>query len=86
MSSAKSANSAPARTRPPSHRGWVVCDPAGYPYAWYGVDLAAEATAAMALLEPDPMLRQQMVDAGWSVRSGSGVELAVGAERTKATA
>ncbi|OOK65395.1 hypothetical protein BZL29_7706 [Mycobacterium kansasii] len=50
------------------------------------MDLAAEATAAMALLEPDPMLRQQMVDAGWSVRSGSGVELAVGAERTKATA
>jgi hypothetical protein len=40
----------------------------------------------MALLEPDPLLRQQMTDAGWSVRVGSGVDLALGAELTKATA
>ncbi|OJZ69468.1 MULTISPECIES: hypothetical protein [Mycobacterium] len=86
MSSAKSADGAAAAARPPGHRGWVVCDPAGYPYAWYGIDLAAEAAAAMALLEPDPVQRQQMTDAGWSVRVGSGVELALGAGLTKATA
>ncbi|WP_255362937.1 hypothetical protein [Mycobacterium sp. 1245852.3] len=40
----------------------------------------------MALLEPDPVQRQQMTAAGWSVRVGSGVELALGAGLTKATA
>lgn len=86
MSSAKSADCAATRARPSGHRGWVVCDPAGYPYAWYRSDQAAEPAAAMALLEPDPVLRQQMADAGWSVRVGSGVDLALGAELTKATA
>lgn len=86
MSSAKSADGAATKGRPSGDRGWVVCDPAGYPYAWYRSDQATEPATAMALLEPDPLLRQQMTDAGWSVRVGSGVDLALGAELTKATA
>lgn len=86
MSSAKSAESAAARPRAPGHHGWVVCDPAGYPYAWYSIELAAEAQAAMVVLEPDPVLRQQMLQTGWTVRVGSAVELAAGAELRKATA
>lgn len=62
----------------PGHRGWLVCDPAGRPYAWYSVVLAHDAAAALSRLEADCALRQQLLDAGWSVRAGSGLELVAG--------
>jgi hypothetical protein len=74
----------------PHHRGllgWIVLNPTGHPYAWYGSGLANDASAAMAVVEPDATERQRMLDAGWSVRAGLGTELvAGGCELVKASA
>ena len=55
-----------------------MIDPEGRPYAWYGCTLAHDASAVMALLEPDDVVRERMLRAGWSVRAGSGTELVSG--------
>lgn len=55
--------------------GWIVVDPAGVPYAWYGSALACDVAAAWMIFEPDAAGRAALCAAGWSVRAGSGVEL-----------
>ena len=77
MSTASRVDGGPASAGPhqPNHPGWLVVDPAGRPYAWYSVALAQDASAATTRLEADCALRQQLLDAGWSVRAGSGLEL-----------
>lgn len=61
--------------------GWLVVDPSGQPYAWYGADLAGNEEAAWRTFESDAGLRTQLVTAGWTVRPGSGVELVLGRSR-----
>lgn len=78
-------------TRPPlpdgaSGCGWIVVDPTGAPYAWYGSALACDAAAVWAVFEPDPDARAALVDAGWSVRDGSGVELISGTATARVSA
>jgi hypothetical protein len=58
--------------------GWLVVDPSGQPYAWYGFDLAVDGQAAWLTFESDAGLRAQLAAAGWTVRQGSGVELVGG--------
>jgi hypothetical protein len=58
--------------------GWLVVDPSGQPYAWYGFTLAGDDRAAWLQFESDDGLRAQLAAAGWTVRPGSGVELVGG--------
>ncbi|OBK36983.1 hypothetical protein A5658_04810 [Mycobacterium sp. 1245111.1] len=61
--------------------GWLVVDPSGQPYSWYGFDLASDDQAAWHKFESDAGLRAQLAAAGWTIRAGSGVELALGHNR-----
>jgi hypothetical protein len=74
----------------PHHRGllgWIVLDPTGRPYAWCGSALAGDASAAIAVVEPDAEVRQRMLSAGWSARAGFGTELVgSGCDLAKASA
>lgn len=58
--------------------GWLVVDPSGQPYAWYGFDLAGDDQAAWLTFESDAGLRAQLAALGWTVRPGCGVELVGG--------
>ncbi|QNI09724.1 MULTISPECIES: hypothetical protein [Mycobacterium] len=67
-------------------QGWIVVDPAGLPYAWYGPALAVDADAAMAVFEPQQPLRQQLCERGWSVRAGAATDLFGHAVASRASA
>ncbi len=66
--------------------GWIVVDPSGSPYAWYGSALACDEGAVWTVFEPDPDVRAQLLSAGWSVRAGQGVELFGAAAAAKVSA
>lgn len=55
--------------------GWLVVDPTGAVYAWYGVQVAGDVDAVWKLVGRTAAIRRKYVAAGWAVRRGCWSEL-----------
>jgi hypothetical protein len=66
-----------ATSRTSRHPGWLLIAPGGRPYAWYNYDpaLSFDDVSAMQRFEPEATAVDALVERGWVVREGSGVEL-----------
>jgi hypothetical protein len=73
----RAAISAPVVDPAPTHPGWLFVAPDHRPYAWYAYDreLSYDVVSAAARFEPDADYRDEMLNNGWKVRSGRGIEL-----------
>lgn len=60
-----------------THPGWLLISPDQRPYAWYQHQqpLSEDEVSAMQRFEPDDRRRARMLQEGWKVRPGSGIEL-----------